>query len=146
MQARRAVEARVLPLFRYDPRAEGVFGTRISLDGNPNDGDDMPTLADWASGQQRFASLLDSPALAGVTRRCADNWQVLQELAGVVTPFTDRVEAEIRESVQAEHAAALDAQQKAAAAELAEVRQQTRAEVAAQLRQRLVELASRKKA
>ena len=146
MQARRAVEARVLPLFRYDPRAEGVFGTRISLDGNPQDGDDMPTLADWASGQRRFASLLDSPALAGVARRCADNWQVLQELAGVVTPFTDRVEAEIRESVQAEHAAALDAQQKAAADELAEVRQQTRAEVAAQLRKRLVELASRKKA
>jgi pyruvate-ferredoxin/flavodoxin oxidoreductase len=146
MQARRAVDARVLPLFRYDPRAEGVFGTRIRLDGNPDDGDEMPTPADWARGQERFASVLDSPALAGLAGRCADSWQVLQELAGVVTPFTDKVEAEIRESVQAEHAAALDAQQKAAAAELAEVRQQTRAEVAAQLRKRLVELASRKKA
>jgi hypothetical protein len=144
-QARLAVETRALPLFRYDPRAAGVFGTRISLDGNPADAEGMPTLVDWASGQGRFASLLDSPALAGVARRCADNWQVLQELAGTVTPFTDQVEAEIREAVQAEHEAALDAQQKAAAAELAEIRQQTRNEVAAQLRKRLVELASRKK-
>jgi acyl-CoA reductase-like NAD-dependent aldehyde dehydrogenase len=80
-----------------------------------------------------------------VAQRCVDSWQVLQELAGAVTPFTGKVEAEIREAVQAEHAAAMNAQQKAAAAELAEVRQQTRAEVAAQLRKRLVELASRKK-
>lgn len=144
-QARRAVEARVLPLFRYDPRAAGVFGTRISLDGNPDGDEDTPTVADWARGQERFASLLDSPALEGVARRCADSWQVLQELAGAVTPFTEKVEAEIREAVQAEHAAALDAQQKAAAKELADIRQQTRAEVAVQLRKRLVELASRKK-
>ena len=144
-QARRAVEARVLPLFRYDPRADGVFGTRISLEGNPQDADEMPTPVDWARGQERFASLLDSPAMAGVAQRCADSWQVLQELAGAVTPFTGKVEAEIREAVQAEHDAVLDAQQKAAAAELAEVRQQTRAEVATQLRKRLVELASRKK-
>jgi pyruvate-ferredoxin/flavodoxin oxidoreductase len=144
-QARLAVDARVLPLFRYDPRADGVFGTRISLDGNPEDVEDMPTPVDWARGQDRFAALLDSPALGGMARRCADNWQVLQELAGAVTPFTDKVEAEIRAAVKAEHEAALDAQQKAAAAELAEIRQQTRAEIAAQLRKRLVELASRKK-
>ena len=59
-QARLAVAARVLPLFRYDPAAEGVFGLRISLDGNP--GDDELTVAEWLAGQGRFASHLDSPA------------------------------------------------------------------------------------
>ena len=88
---------------------------------------------------------IESPALAAVARRCADNWQMLQELAGAVTPFTERVEAEIREAVLAEHEAALDAQQKAAASELADVQQKTRAEIAKQLRSRLVELASRKR-
>ena len=144
-QAHLAVDARVLPLFRYDPRTDGVFGTRISLEGNPEETEDMPTPVDWASGQARFASMLDSPALAGMAQRCTDNWQMLQELAGVVTPFTDKVEAEIREAVQAEHEAALEAQQKAAAAELAEVQQKTRADIARQLRSRLIELSSRKR-
>ena len=86
---------------------------------------------------------LESDAAAGLDNSAA--LQVLQELAGSVTPFTEKVEAEIREAVQAEHDAALAAQQKAAAAELAEVRQKTRAELAAQVKARLVELASRKK-
>jgi pyruvate-ferredoxin/flavodoxin oxidoreductase len=144
-QARLAVEARVLPLFRYDPRVEGVFGTRISLEGNPEDREEMPTPLDWARGQVRFTSLLESQAIAGMAQRCADNWQMLQELAGVVTPFTEKVEAEIRAAVQAEHDAALSDQQKAAAAELAEVQQKTRADIAAKLRSRLLELASRKR-
>ena len=144
-QARLAVDARVLPLFRYDPRTDGVFGTRISLEGNPEETEDMPTPVDWAGGQARFASMLDTPALAGVAQRCTDNWQMLQELAGVMTPFTDKVEAEIREAVQAEHDAALEAQKKAAAAELAEVQQKTRADIARQLRSRLIELSSRKR-
>ena len=144
-QARLAVEARVLPLFRYDPRTDGVFGTRINLEGNPEDAEEMPTPVDWARGQERFASQLESSAMAGVAQRCADNWQMLQELAGAVTPFTERVEAQIREAVAAEHTAALDAQQKAAAAELAEVQQKTRADIAAKLRSRLLELASRKR-
>jgi pyruvate-ferredoxin/flavodoxin oxidoreductase len=33
--ARLALDTRTLPVFRYDPHGEGVFGTRISLGGNP---------------------------------------------------------------------------------------------------------------
>ena len=36
-QAGRAVTARTLPLFRYDPRATGVFGSRIDLAGGTLD-------------------------------------------------------------------------------------------------------------
>ena len=192
-QARIAFATRVLPLFRYDPRATGVFGSRISLAGNPaqdallggDDGAGM-TPADWALGQQRFAShfeplpasapapipmdewlLLDavgrkaktpfvtagdgetqlglSPALLRVTRECLDRWQTLQELAGVVTPFTEKLEAEIRAEVAAEHAAELDRQKQEAAAELAEIRQQTQNEIAGKLRSRLLELATRRR-
>ena len=71
--------------------------------------------------------------------------QALQELAGVVTPFTERVEAEIREAVAAEHKAELDAQQKAAEKEIREIRDQTQAEIATQIRSRLLALASRKR-
>ena len=52
-QARNAVASRALPLFRYDPRAEGVFGSRISLDGNPAPTEALAdiTLAEWALTQ-----------------------------------------------------------------------------------------------
>ncbi len=144
-QAALAVEARVLPLFRYDPRRDGVFGTRISLAGNPEASDEAPSLADWARGQRRFASHLDSDKFARAVDRCANDWRTLQELAGVVTPFTEQLEAELREELAAGHQAELDAQKQAAAAELAEVRERTRADVAQKLRSRLLELASRRR-
>ena len=119
-QARRVVAKRVLPLFRYDPRTEGVFGSRISLDGNP--ADDETTTA---------------------TEEDLHAWQTLQELAGEVTPFTEKVEAEIRAAVAAEHQAELHAQQQAADEELAALRDKTRADIAGKLRSRLLELAAR---
>ena len=114
-----AVAARILPLFRYDPRAEGVFGSRISLDGNPDDGE------------------------ATITEQHQRDWQTLLELAGEVTPFTEKVEADIRMEVAAEHQAELRAQQQAAAEELAAIREKTRADIAGKLRSRLLELATR---
>ena len=194
-QAQLAVAGRVLPLFRYDPRGDGVFGSRIRLDGNPQpdsplvtDEDNTFTLGDWALGQRRFASqfepmaegapapvplhewlLLDAKERKGktpfVARGAADKehrfvpsaamlrvadeslrgWRTLQELAGVVTPFTRKLEAEIRAAVAEEHQAELDAQKQAAAAELEEVRQKTQAEIAGHLRARLLELATRRR-
>ncbi len=195
--AQLAVDTRTLPLFRYDPLGEGVFGSRISLAGNPApeestaaaDSDGLVrSMADWAfrqdrfdmhfeplahdapaptpvsewlqlddkgrkgktpyiavgddSGEQRFAVAIP---VATVAAGCLANWRTLQELAGVVTPFTERVEAEIREAVAAEHQAELDAQKQAADTEIRELRDQTQAEIAAQIRSRLLALASRKR-
>ena len=195
-QAGRAVTARTLPLFRYDPRADGVFGSRISLEGNPQSdsllvtGEDGATSTpiDWAFAQRRFAThfeplsqsapspvpvqewlLLDAPGRRGKTPfivqgdgeaeqrlgissallhtadHCLGSWRTLQELAGIVTPFTQRLEEEIRAAVAAEHQAELDEQKQAAAAELEEVRQKTQAEIASTIRRRLLELAARKR-
>ena len=187
-QAQGAVDCRALPLFRYDPNAEGVFGSRISLDGNPDDGERRQLLADWALGQTRFAGSftalandagnplplyewlqLDvtarkgktpfvttfegedeqrhevSKALAEASAECLANWQTLQELAGIVTPFTERLEQEIREGLAAEHQAALDAQKEASDAEIREIREKTQAEIASTIRSRLLQLASQKR-
>jgi pyruvate-ferredoxin/flavodoxin oxidoreductase len=56
-RARRAVEGRAHILFRYDPSAEGSYGLRASLTGNPNlDGEWGDTsFAEWAAGEDRFA-------------------------------------------------------------------------------------------
>jgi len=188
-QAQLAITSRVLPLFRYDPTAAGVFGSRISLDGNPVSAETMDlTFADWALGQQRFAAnfqpLADdasaplplhewlqldakgragktptvalgegdeeqrytmAPAMADMADQCLQSWQTLQELAGVVTPFTERLEQEIRTEVAAEHQADLDAQKQASEAQIQEIQAKTQAEIASKIRSRLLELASKKR-
>jgi len=147
-----------LPLFRYDPHAEGVFGSRISLDGNPEDEKSL-TFADWALGQDRFAAhfetlaaeddkeqgLAVSPAMAAASEECLANWQTLQELAGVVTPFTARLEQEIRAELTAEHQAELDAQRKDFETEIQKIEQKTQAEIASKIRSRLLQLAAQKR-
>jgi len=197
LQAQLAVESRVLPLFRYDPAQEGVFGSRITLEGNPACGDSLAavddseyilTPADWARGQERFDSQFepleeDAPApvalhewlqldaksrgaktpfiatgdsedehrysltqaLANVTVQCLANWQTLQELAGVVTPFTAQVEQSIRAEVAAEHQAELDALKQANDAQIREIQEKTQAEIASKIRSRLLQLASQKR-
>jgi pyruvate-ferredoxin/flavodoxin oxidoreductase len=56
-RARLAVEGRAHVLFRYDPGAEGEFGLRASLDGNPDLDQDWggANFAEWAAGEERFA-------------------------------------------------------------------------------------------
>jgi pyruvate-ferredoxin/flavodoxin oxidoreductase len=56
-RARLAVEGRAHPLFRYDPGAEGQFGLRASLEGNPGIDQDWGEVdfAQWAAGEERFA-------------------------------------------------------------------------------------------
>ncbi len=92
--------------------------------------------------EQRFAV---SAAVADVADDCIENWRTLQELAGVVTPFTAAVEAEIRTAVAAEHQAELDGLKQESDAEIKAIREQTQAEIAAQIRSRLLALASQKR-
>jgi pyruvate-ferredoxin/flavodoxin oxidoreductase len=195
-QAALAVASRVLPLYRYEPSADGVFGSRISLAGNPrpdallagsDDGESPLTPADWARGQQRFSNAFTplaaaakgpvplhewlelketerkgktpyhviggddeqrfalSPTLLDTVVNCLDTWRTLQELSGIVTPFTERLEQEIRDNVAAEHRAELDEQKRAAEAEINAIREKTEAEIASKIRSRLLALASRKR-
>jgi pyruvate-ferredoxin/flavodoxin oxidoreductase len=63
-RARSAVSCRVLPLLRYEPEAEGVFGLRLDLGGNPDPSERWATGAEgesltpahWAAWEKRFES------------------------------------------------------------------------------------------
>lgn len=196
-QADLAITSRVMPLFRYDPTGAGVFGSRISLDGNPQlsesmiadaDGDRLLTAADWAIGQRRFAThfrpldkdaatpvlfhewlQLDAKsrdrktpyvaigsgeqeqrysmttAMIAMAEQRLEAWQTLQELAGIVTPFTKQLQQEIRDELAAEHQADLDAQKRASDEQLLAIQEKTEAEIASKIRSRLLDLASRKR-
>ncbi len=69
--ARDAVHARAHILFRYDPRAEGAFGQRASLEGNPCPDQVFGEVdfAEWASGLERFDEHFVATSAAGVPAR-----------------------------------------------------------------------------
>jgi pyruvate-ferredoxin/flavodoxin oxidoreductase len=186
-RARLAVNTRVHPLLRYDPGAEGAFGLRLNLDGNPEperlwatgDGSSVLTPAHWAAGEGRFADRFSDPGevagtpiekflefssdargssiptvpgpngrslavgetLIGAVEERASHWRTLQELCGVVTPFTvavrERADRELRES----HAAEIAALREEYEGKLEEQQKGQAAVQAARLRDRLLQLA-----
>jgi len=193
IQAEQAIVSRTLPLFRYDPQTEGVFGSRLTLEGNPeprsdwlyNEDGKPLTPAHWAQGEKRFAPRLQrlhvdapaptelmawlaldedkragktafiaisdaagketryavEPALAGMVERQGHAWRTLQELAGLVTPFTTRVEAEARTSLAAAHQAELDALRQEYEERLRALEEGMHGEMHEQITHRLMELA-----
>lgn len=192
-RARAAITARVFPLFRYDPQGEGVFGSRLDLNGNPEprmswSADSVtgaPTPAHWALGEERFSELFqplqgDAPdpvplasylALGDQERRkktpfvergsnggepqrlrvddrlvsvCDERqqaWRMLQELAGLVTPFTDRVREEAEEAVAAERKVELEAQAADYEARIRGLQDTMREQTRQEMRARLMQLA-----
>jgi pyruvate-ferredoxin/flavodoxin oxidoreductase len=86
-----------------------------------------------------------APALLDGVVDCLETWRTLQELSGIVTPFTERLEEEIRAAVAAEHRAELDEQKRASQAELTALREKTEAEIASKIKSRLMGLAARKR-
>jgi pyruvate-ferredoxin/flavodoxin oxidoreductase len=155
--ARLAIETRVFPLFVLDPAASGVFGQRLDLDKNPDPettwvkGDGGTTLGpeQWLADQGRFADLLASAGVApegshttlGVTRfkRARErSWQLLQELAGVITPFTAKVKEQAEQAVGQAHQAALAALRGEYEQRLATLEAQHTLQIAHRLRDQLL--------
>ena len=157
-QAELAVYSGMFPLFQYNPRDEGVFGSRLSLHESvvckgPEIADDNAlNPVHWAINEQRFgahfsplaANALQAVSLshwltlninerqkktpfvylehdnsqkktaisydfAALIARQQQQQQVLLELAGIVTPFTDYVEQSVAQRLSDEHQAELNA-------------------------------------
>ena len=88
-QAERSLTDRSFPLFLLDPEQNGILGTRLSLQGNPDPGQASVAASETAAG--------------GVAARDQAVWQVLQELAGTVTPFTAQVKQQIEAELRGAH-------------------------------------------
>ncbi len=144
-RARLAVDCRVRPLASYDPRRDGVFGRRLDLAGNPaldqtwaEDEAGALTPERWLAGEERFAELVDP---GGVAREVRETWATLQELAGVVTPFTEQLRAGIEEENRQAHQAEIEALRAEYEARIARLEADQRGTQAAVLRDRLMQLA-----
>ncbi|MCK5522869.1 MAG: 4Fe-4S binding protein [Thiomargarita sp.] len=189
MQASQAVKARVFPLFRYNPDEKGVFGSRISLEGNPDPDEvwskEIMTPADWAAQEQRFAPYfsplngndpaplpvaeyleldargrqkktpfvsvmsegsepvrlkVDSALVAACEERF-QAWRVLQELAGVVTPFTADVENKLKAQLTEAHQAELAALKQEYEVRIEKTRAEMETEMATRVKEQLMGLA-----
>ena len=190
-QSRLALASRAFPLLRYHPGDEGVFGSRISLAGNPQQhdiwvsGDDGTPLTPlhWMLTERRFAGhfaalpddaaatlpvadwlnlaatdrgnktpVITLPGDAGVRLRVSTDalrqaerlghiWCTLQELAGLVTPFTERVQQEAEQRVASERAAEIAALKAEYERRMKELQAGLQSEIACQIRERLLTLA-----
>jgi hypothetical protein len=114
----------------------------LQLDAKNRKGKTPFITTDGDDGEQRQAVSME---LATATGECLAIWRTLQELAGIVTPFTARLEQEIRASLSAEHQADLDAQKKASDEEIRAIQEKTQTEIASKIRSRLLQLASQKR-
>lgn len=97
-QARLAVDSRAFPLLIFDPRKGERVKQRLSLQGNPAmksdwwsnpKTDDEVTFLDFARSEGRFAKHFDAEGNASETlmrtqQDRLENWQLLQELAGLL--------------------------------------------------------------
>jgi hypothetical protein len=143
-RAEEAVTARVHPLLRYDPSAEGAFGSRMDLSCNPepaadhvSDDEGELTVQRWAAGERRF----DNVDLELAAAERAGHWATLRELAGLKTPFTAQVRAQLEAELAASHAAELAAQQADYEGRLTDLAATQAADNAALLKGRLMQLA-----
>ncbi len=128
--ARAALARREHLLVRYDPAAEGVFGTRVTLDPPPGgrsqgDGD--------GDG--------DGTAAGGVAPERAEVLALWSELAGQVSPFVARVRATVEAEVAAERGAEIAELRASHAAALAGLRPEIEGEAVERLTERLMTLA-----
>ncbi len=146
--AEAAVNTRIFPLFSYDPHAPGVHGARLSLAGNPDlkadwvhQDDNVLLPAGWFELQMRYSDLFSDEAMRVQTAKIASVWQMLQELAGEQTPFTEKVWQSARAETEAEHQVALNELNAEHKNEIANLRATIEAEIAARIRQQLVKLA-----
>jgi len=191
-QAELAVTSRTLPLFRYHPDGDGVFGSRIDLEGNQQplqswnveDEDKLLTPADWAFTETRFShcftvisdedptptplqswlelevngrrnktpfltvmeneeevSYRIDTSLVKVVEERAQNWRTLQELAGLVTPFTAKVQQEAQEKVSTEHEQELATLKQGYEQQISELQQSMKSDMAVQIKDQLLKLA-----
>ena len=97
-QARLAVDSRAFPLLIHDPTKGDRLKKRLSLQGNPASKEDwwtnpktkeQVTFVDFARSEGRFSKHFDkegnpSETLLRAKQDRLENWQLLQELAGVI--------------------------------------------------------------
>jgi pyruvate-ferredoxin/flavodoxin oxidoreductase len=110
-EAKQALELHKFPLFTYDPNRKGVFGTRISLEGNPEN------------------------------TETTTQWQILQELAGIVTPFTAKVEAKIKQELAETHQTELAAMKQEYETRIEKLKAEMELQMAERIKGKLMNLA-----
>lgn len=131
--------------------AQAAFASSFSI---PAEGDRQESVETWAlrpgaerDGLSPSVSAPDGttravgPAIAAAVLERLDTWATLQELAGVVTPFADRVRAQVQAELGQAHAvevAAIEARHQQAMVDSEQGRQVAEA---ARLRDRLLTLA-----
>ncbi len=82
-----------------------------------------------------------APEMVRIVEQTQQQWQTLQELAGIVTPFTAQVEQEVEQRLRQSHQAELDKLKNEYDAKVALLQEEQQQQTAEMIRQRLMGLA-----
>ena len=113
------------------------FAEYINLDERGRKG--KTAVVSVISGEEEKRLMVDDK-LVRAAENANDTWQVLQELAGTVTPFTSDVEERVRLEVQSEHDAEIAAVREEYEKQLREQGDSVRSDIAGNIRSQLVRL------
>jgi pyruvate-ferredoxin/flavodoxin oxidoreductase len=98
-----------------------------------------------AVGDETETRLRVLPAMVAVAEDRLHSWRTLQELAGVVTPFTAHIQEAAEQTVAAEHKTEIEALKQEYEARFETIRAEVEREFTARLQKRLTELAHRQR-
>ncbi len=98
-------------------------------------------IVEQSSGEGEAQRFRVDPQLVRISEERQQAWRMLQELAGLVTPFTERVQREAQAQVAAEHEAELRAQADDYEQRLSDLRSALQEETRQEMRERLLQLA-----
>jgi len=122
-----------------DNSDSGLVDIAEYLDLEPDDRrGSTPVIRTGGEGDEAYVI---SSQLVDMAERRHNDWRVLQELAGLITPFTERVRKEVEAEVAEAHAAELASLKDEYEGRIANLRAEYRDEVAKQIKERLVALA-----
>ncbi len=130
-------DARLSPL-QEDAPAPTDLGDWLAMEPAARRGKTPFITMELGEETQRFA--IDT-ALAEVAAERAQAWRTLQELAGVVTPFTARVAQEAKEQLAATHQAELEALRQEYEAKIRAIEEGHQAAMHARVKSQLMSLA-----
>jgi len=179
-RGRLAVQARIQPLFTYNPSRGASLGQRLVVTSNPGVTDDWAGLrpTEWAAGEKRFSALMTAPQvgertvdlsdylelpadertavrpvvkvgdstfkvsrkLVEMTERRRQVWVILQELAGVRSPFSEQIRAEVEAEAESKLKQRMAALERDHAAQITQAKLEAGAQMMNQLRNRLLVL------
>ena len=136
-----------------ESRFQGCFSLLSDADSSPTEMLEWMTMNErMQKGKTPYIDVADAanpdntlrysvdPCIIEIVKERGQNWQTLQEIAGLVTPFTARVEQQVQEKLNAEHQIELTALKLEYEQRISDLEKNMKVEMSGKVRDQLINL------